>query len=133
MAWQKEMWRPDRSIGEMLQDIVRNVQEIIRSEVRLAKTEITQEASKAARAGAMVGVGAVLGLYAVGFILLTCVYALSIVLAPWLSALIIGVLVAIAAGVAVSAGIKNMKRVSKPEKTIETIRENVQWAKDQTK
>jgi len=133
MAWQKEMWRPDRSIGEMLQDIVRNIQEIIRSEVRLAKTELTQEASKAARAGAMVGVGAVLGLYAVGFLLLTCVYALSNVVAPWLSALIVGVVVAAAAGIAVSMGIKNMKQVSKPEKTIETMRENVQWAKDQTK
>jgi len=134
MAWQREAWKPDRSIGEMLQDIVGNVQEIIRSEVRLAKTEMREEAKKLIAAAGMTIAGAVFGLYAIGFLLLTCVYALSLAVSPWLAALIVGVCVSIIAGVLVAIGMEQFRKVNpKPERTIETMRENVQWAKDQTK
>ena len=40
----------ERSLADILRDIMRNLQEIVRSEVRLAKTEIADEAARAARA-----------------------------------------------------------------------------------
>ena len=61
----------DRSFADVLDDIVGNVQGIIRSEVRLAKAEIQEETVKAGKAARFAGSGAVLGLYAVGFLLLT--------------------------------------------------------------
>ena len=60
----------DRSVGEILKDTVSNVQDIIRSEVQLAKVETKEELRKAGGAGMMFGVAAVFGLYAVGFCLL---------------------------------------------------------------
>ncbi len=120
----------ERPLAQVLDSMIGNVQEIIRSEVRLAKTEFQQEASKAAKAGVMVGAGAVFGLYAIGFLLLTCVYALAIPLAAWLAALIIGVITAIIAGGLVREGMLRMKLVNAaPEKTIESMKENIEWLK----
>lgn len=124
----------DRSFADVLDDIVGNVQGIIRSEVRLAKAEIQEETVKAGKAARFAGSGAVLGLYAVGFLLLTCLFALELAVTAWLAALIIAVIAGAAAGVLIKAGIKRMKLVNpRPAKTIETLRENVEWVKNQAK
>ena len=73
----------DRSVSELMQDIVANVQQIIRSEVLLAKTEVKEEALQASKAGRLVIVGAVAAFYSVGFLLLFCVYALATAIAAW--------------------------------------------------
>ncbi len=123
-----------RSFAGVVEDIVGNVQGIIRSEVRLAKTEIKEETAKAGRAGGMLGGGAVLGLYALGFALLAGFFALEYVVAPWLAALIVAVVTGIIAAVLASMGWKRLKQAHpRPEKTIDTMKENVQWAKDLTK
>ncbi len=123
-----------RSFAGVVEDIVGNVQGIIRSEVRLAKTEIKEETAKAGRAGGMLGGGAVLGLYALGFALLAGFFALEYVVAPWLSALIVAVVTGVIAAILVSMGWKRLKQAHpRPEKTIDTMKENVQWAKDLTK
>ena len=121
----------NRTMTEVLQDIVANIQEIFRSEFKLAKTEISEEAAKAAKSSAPLGSGIVLSLYAFGFILLAIVYALEIVVAAWLAALIVGVAVAVVAAILISVGRKRLKQVRMPEKTIVSVKENVQWAKNQ--
>jgi hypothetical protein len=124
----------ERSIPEVLQSIVADVQQIIRSEVLLAKTEIKEEASQAAKAGGLLAVGAAAGFYALGFLLLFCVYALEVVVVPWAAALIVGVAIAIAAALLIRTGTKRIKRIRPtPEKTIQSVKENVQWVKNQAK
>ena len=124
----------ERSFTDVLQDIVGNVQSIIRSEIRLAKTEVKEETAKAGKAGAIIAAGVVLGLYAFGFALVTITRALEMVTAPWLASLIVSVLVGVAALVAVNIGRTRMKYVhTTPEKTIASVKENVEWVKDQTK
>ncbi len=124
----------ERSISDVFQDIIRNIQEIVRSEVRLVKIEIRDETLKAKSAGLLIGAGAVTAIFAALFLLLTIVYALSIVLPSWAAALIVGVALAIAAAGTLSAGVKLFKRIhAKPERTVETLKENIQWAKQQTK
>jgi uncharacterized membrane protein YqjE len=116
----------DRSLSDVLQDIVANVQDIVRSELRLASAEIRQELVKAASAGKVAGAGGVLALFALGFLLLSAVYALSLVMAAWLAALIAAVVLAVVASVLISAGNKRLKTVHlKPEKTVASIRETL--------
>jgi len=123
-----------RSFPEVLQDIVGNLQEIIRSEFRLAKTEFKEEAAKAARPAATFGVGLVLGFYGIGFLLLASVYGLSTVMAGWLAALLVGTILAIVAIALMSSSGKKLKRVNPtPDKAIQSLAENVQWAKHQIK
>jgi uncharacterized membrane protein len=124
----------NRSSAEVVQDLVRNVQEILRSEVRLAKAEITQEAKKAARSAAISAGGAILAIFALGLLLWAAVYALSLALPLWAASLIMGVLVGIVAGIMLAAGRARMKQVHpKPETTIRSLKENVQWLKNQTR
>ncbi len=123
----------ERPLSTVLQDIVRNTQDIIRSEVRLAKTELTDEIAKAREATLFVAIGAVAGIFAVGFVLLGAVYALALVMAAWLAALIVAVSVGILAAAAFSAGLKRFKRVRAAPKTVASLKENVEWAKQQTK
>jgi uncharacterized membrane protein YqjE len=123
-----------RSVPEVLQDIVGNLQGIIRAEFRLAKTEITEEAAKAAKPGAMYATGLALGFYGVGFLLLAAVYGLSTVMSGWLAALIVGGVVAIVGAGVVSSSAKKLKRLNlTPEKTMRSLEENVQWAKERIK
>ncbi len=124
----------ERSFANIVEDIVSNFQDIVRSEVRLAKAEVREEAAKAGKAGRMLGAGAVLALYALGFLLLTCVYALELAVDPWLAALIVAVIVGAAGGVMIRGGVKKMQGVhTRPEKTIDTMKENLEWAKRQTR
>jgi uncharacterized membrane protein YqjE len=124
----------DRSISEVLQNIVRNVQDIVRSEVRLAKTEIIEEAGKAKTAGLLLGTGAVAAIFASFFFLLMVVYALTRVMPDWAAALTVGIVLAIVGGTLLSAGVKRFKEIHPtPERTVETIKENVEWAKQQSK
>ena len=123
-----------RSMAEVLQDIVANIQEIFRSEFRLAKAEVHEEATKIARSSIPLGIGILLALYALGFILLAVVHGLATVVDPWLAALIVGVTVLVISMILVNIGRKRLKEVEiVPKKTIGTVKENVQWAKHQIK
>jgi uncharacterized membrane protein YqjE len=119
-----------RSIPEVLQNIVGNLQEIIRSEFRLAKAELKEEASRASKPAATFGVGLVLGFYGIGFLLLSLVYGLSTLMAVWQAALLIGAALAIVAMALMSSSGKKLKRVNPtPDKTIRSVEENVLWMK----
>jgi len=123
-----------RPISGILQEIASHISEIIRSEVRLARAEISQDAAQIANASVFLIVSAVLGLYAFGFVLLGAVYALGNRLPPWASALIIGGGVGIAGGIFFVIGRGRMKAASlKPEKTIQSLQENVTWVKKQAR
>lgn len=119
-----------RSVPEVLQNIVGNLQEIIRSEFRLAKTELKEEAAKAANPVATFGVGLVFGFYGIGLLLLASVYGLSMVMAGWLAALLVGTILAVVAIALMSSSGKKLKRVNPtPHKTIRSLEESVQWTK----
>lgn len=123
-----------RSVPAVLQDIVGNVQEIIRSELSLAKAEFKEDAAKAAKPVTMFGVGAVAAIYGVGFLLLASVYGLSRVIADWEAALVVGGVCALVGISLLSSSGKKLKRMNlKPEKTVQSLEENVQWAKHPTK
>ena len=124
----------DRSVADVLQDILHNVQDILRSEVRLAKAEIRQEATQAAAAALWMTIGVVGLLSAWMFLLWTAVYALTTVLPLWAATLVIAVAVACAGGTVLTAGLRRFTRMKPmPERTIESLQENLEWMKQPTK
>jgi acyl-CoA reductase-like NAD-dependent aldehyde dehydrogenase len=124
----------DRSVSDVLQDILRNVQDILRSEVRLAKAEIRQEASQAAAAAVWVTVGVVGALSAWMFLLWTMAYALATILPMWAATLVIAVAMAAGGGVLIAAGLRRFTQITPmPERTIESLKENLEWIKQPTK
>ena len=128
------MSAPERSISSVLQDILGNFQEVVRSEVRLAKTEVREELAKTRSAGGLIAVGAVGALFSVLFMLLTAVYALSLVMAEWAAALCVAAAVGVLAVFAILAGVKRFKTINPTApKTVASLKENVEWAKQQIK
>ena len=122
---------PDRSMTDVLQDIVWNVQEIIRSEFRLARAETRDELKTAAKSGGVLATGVVTGLYAIAFLLLALMYALEILVTPWLAALIVAIAVGALAALFIALGRKRLRKVHGPQKTVRTVKENVEWTKQQ--
>jgi len=123
-----------RSVPAVLHDIVDNLQDIIRSEFCLAKTELKEQAAAATRPVATLGAGIFAAIYGAGFLLLAAVYGLSRVMADWQAALLVGAACAVFGMILVSASKSKLKRLSlKPERTMHSLEENVQWAKHPTK
>jgi uncharacterized membrane protein YqjE len=124
------MQSTETSFAKLVEGAFANVQEIIRSEVRLAKVETREELTKAARAGALLGGGIVLALFALGFLLWSAVYGLWIAWPGWLAALVVGAILAIIAGVAITFGRTKMRGVKvPPPRTMENVRENLEWVR----
>jgi Kef-type K+ transport system membrane component KefB len=77
-------------------------------------------------------VGLVISFFALGFLLLAAVYALSIVMAAWLAALFVGATLAIASIALISSGVRKLKRINVLlEKTADSLKEDMQWARNQ--
>jgi len=123
----------DRSLGELFSDLARETETLVKQEIQLAKTEMSQ---KAASVGIDIGymAGGALIAYA-GFLVVLAFVVLWLgqVIPMWASALIVGVVVlAIGGGLAYS-GLNKLKNTNMaPQKTIETLQEDAQWAKEQT-
>ncbi len=123
-----------RSISTVLRDIVHNIQDIVRAEVRLAKKEIAKEIIEVKAAGILLGLGAVSSFLAVLFALLAIMFALSNVIPNWAAALVVAVSTGILAASLVYTGRDRLRKVHPiPERTVETVKDNFQWTKPQTK
>jgi len=123
----------DRPISAVLHDIVGNIQDIIRSELRMAKTELGEQLGKSRSAAILLGVGVLLLGCSVLFVLLAIVYALSLVMAGWAAALIVGAAVGLFAAVCLNLGIRKLQAMRAAPKTAESLKENVAWAKQLTR
>jgi uncharacterized membrane protein YqjE len=123
----------ERTIGDVLGDIATNIQEIVRSEIRLARVELTEQGRKFATAARVLAIGAAVALYGLGFVLLAALFALELVLPAWAASVILGAVLLIGAWVAVSAGLRQMKGLKGPAKTMQTVKEDALWIKEQPK
>jgi uncharacterized membrane protein YqjE len=123
-----------RSVPEIMEDIASNLTQMVHAQFQLAKSELKEGAEKVTGPGVAMGAGVALALYGLGFLLLAAVYALSLVMAPWLAASVVGAVLTVAAGILIAAGGTKLKRVNlAPGKTIRSLAEDVQWAKRQIK
>ena len=126
--------RDDRSLGELFAELAQETSTLVRQEMNLAKTEMSQKASRAGKhVGALAAGGAVAyaGLLA---ILAGLIVLLDEVMPLWLSAFLVGVVVALVGYLLVRRGLDALKREDlAPRETIETLKEDKEWAKDQTR
>ena len=123
----------DRPVSSVLHDIMGNVQNLVRSEARLAKAELTDELKKSSSAAIFIGAGVLMLLLSGLFALLAIVYALSTVMPEWAAALIVAAGEGLMAAVFVGLGIKKLRDVRAMPKTTESMKENVEWAKQLTR
>jgi hypothetical protein len=122
----------ERSLGELLGDIADNLTTLVKQELDLAKTEAKQEVAKAGRGAGLLGGAGVTGHLALLFASLALMFLLDTWMHTALAALIVTVLWAIVAAVLGARGRKELQELNpKLETTQRTIKEDVQWAKEQ--
>ena len=122
----------DRSLGELFSELSRQTSTLIRQEVALAKAETKQKAAEAGKDIGMMAAGGALAYAGLLALIATAIIALANVLDWWLSALIVGVIVLAVGGLLVQRGMSSLKQGSlAPEQTIESLKEDKEWAKKQ--
>lgn len=124
----------DKSLGELFGDLTRETSNLVRQEVQLAKTEMSQKAAIVGKSAVLAVAGALFGLGAFGALIATLILLLSKFVDAWIAALIVTAVLGALAAVLALAGIGAIKKASlAPKHTVETLKEDVQWVKEQTK
>lgn len=119
------------STGELLTRLSTQVSELVRGELELAKTELTAKGKRAGLGAGLAGAGGVVALFGLGAMVAAAIAALALVLPVWLSAVIIGVLLFLVAGVLALAGRSSIKKAVPPVPTraVEGVQEDVATVK----
>ena len=125
----------DASIGDLLKQLSQQTSTLVRQELELAKAEATEKGKAAGVGAGMLAGAAVVALLVLGSLTATAIALLGTAMATWLAALIVTVVWAAIAGVLAVVGRARLKAATPPipEKTIETVKEDVEWAKTQAK
>lgn len=122
----------ERPLGELFSDLANETSNLVRNEVALAKLELTQKATKIGRnIGALV-IGSAIAYAALLAIGAAAILLLAKVMPAWAAALIVGGIVGAVAWLLISKAIAELQKVElTPEETVESLKEDAQWIKDQ--
>ena len=121
----------DRSLGELFADLGGELGTLVRKELELAKTEARTEVRRVSQAGASFAVAAVAGLLALMFVSSALAWLLDQWINRALSFLIVAVIWAVVGFVAVRIGQRRAQHIEAIPQTVETLKEDVEWAKQQ--
>jgi uncharacterized membrane protein YqjE len=121
----------ERGVGELVKEVTQDLTKLFNQEVELAKAEVKVEAKKAGKTGAAFGGAGLAGYFVLLFASLTLLFALASLFDSYTwAALAVTVLWAIVAAVLFSRARKQAKQLNpKPEMTVQTLKEDAQWAK----
>jgi hypothetical protein len=121
----------ERPLGEVAKALTRDVSLLVHQEIDLAKAEMAEKGRTAAPGLGMFGGAGIVALCAAGALTAFFVLVFSVFLPEWAAALMVGAVLAAAAYVLVRQGKERVADAGKPvpEQTIETVKEDVEWAK----
>jgi hypothetical protein len=123
------------STGELVKQLSEQTTTLVRKEIELAKAELSAKGKVAGEGAGMFGGAAVIGLLALGVLTAMIVALLDKAMDFWVAALIVAVVYGAIAAVLAVTGRDRVKKgmPPAPEQTVETVKEDVQWAKSQAK
>lgn len=126
--------RDERSLGELMGELQQQTSTLVKKEIELARHEVTRSVTSLGRDAAMIGVGGALAYAGLIVVLIGLGWLLATLGLPiWLGLVLVGAIVVAIGAFLAWRSVQAMKKVSVvPERTIETVKEDVEWAKDQT-
>jgi hypothetical protein len=121
----------ERSIGELFGKLSNETSTLIRQEMALARAELTEKGKEAGKGAGLFGGAGAVGLLGAGALTAGIILLLDLAIAAWLAAIIVGL---IYVAVAAVLGLKGRDRIQAatppvPEQTVDTVKEDVEWAK----
>ncbi len=129
---QQQIAKEEQSLGTLFSELASETSLLVRQEVALAKTELTQKATTVGKNVGFLAVGGLVGYAAMLAFLAAAIIGLSSFIPAWAAALVVGVVVAIVAVVLIMSGLSALKKTTlAPTETVESIKEDAQWLKNQ--
>ncbi|MHB0859593.1 MAG: phage holin family protein [Anaerolineae bacterium] len=125
-------FREERSLGELFTELLDDTRLLVRQEIELAKTEVSQKLSGYAKDAAYLGIAGAVAYVGFMAIVAAAIIGLGAVIPMWLSALVVGVVLALVGYLFARRGMNGMKsRSIVPEQTVESLKEDKEWAQGQ--
>jgi hypothetical protein len=122
----------ERPLGELFSDLANETSTLFRNEVALAKVELTEKATAVGKNVASLVIGGAVAYAALLAICAAVILLLDMAMPAWLSALIVGLIVGCIAWLLISKAITALRHTElKPQETVESLKEDAQWIKDQ--
>jgi tetrahydromethanopterin S-methyltransferase subunit G len=122
----------ERPLSDLFNELAQDARHLVQQEVELAKVEITQKGAKIGQDVGLMTAGAVLGYTGFVFILAAIVFVMATFMPLWLAALIMGVIATVVGVFLVERGRQDLgRRNLMPRQTVQTLKENAQWAREQ--
>lgn len=117
-----------RSTSELVAQLSEQMSRLVRDEMRLARMEMARKGKAAGIGAGLLGGSGLIALYGIGCLLACAIIALSLVLPPWLAALIVGAALLLVAAIAALIGRGRLRRASPPvpEHTVVNVKADVQ-------
>ncbi len=126
------MVKDERSIGDLFTELATETGTLVRQEMALAQTELTQKATKAGKNIGYLAVGGAVAFTAVLSLTAAVILLLSLWIPAWLSALLVGLVIGGAAYFIVTSALAELRETDPvPRETIENIKEDAKWLKNE--
>lgn len=120
------------TLGDLFSSLTEDLSTLIRKEVDLARTETTEKVTHATRSVVSIVAGGLIAYAGLIALIIAVIVGLSGFMPLWLSALIVGIVVIVIGAIMISSGRSSLANMSvMPEKTVESMKENTEWAKEQ--
>jgi len=126
-----EAEKRQESVPELVKDLSRDISDLVRQEIELARAEMMEKGKQAGIGVGMFGGAALMAAAALGGSMATMIIVLDLWMPLWLAALITTVLYGAVAAVLALRGRDELKQTGAPipEKAKESVKEDIQWAK----
>lgn len=129
---QQQIVKEERSLGDLFSELASETGTLVRQEVALAQVEMTKKATKVGKNVGYLVVGGAVGYAAALTLIAAIVIGLSYFIPAWAAALIVSAIVGIVAYMMISSALASLKNTDlAPRETVETLKEDAQWLKNQ--
>ena len=128
----QQVMKEERSLGELFSELASETSSLVKQEVSLAQTELTEKAITVGKDIGFLVVGGAVGYAALLSFTAAVIIGLSYFMPAWIAALIVGLIISVVAYLLVTSALTSLKKTSlAPRQTVETLKEDAQWLKDQ--
>jgi hypothetical protein len=134
MATQTQMQvvKEERSLGDLFSELAADTGTLVRQEVALAQAELSGKATRVGKQVGFLAVGGAIGYAAMLAIMAGVIIGLSNFIPAWIAAILVGAVVGATSFFLISSAIERLKNTNlKPEESVESIKEDAQWLKNQ--
>lgn len=128
----QQMMKEEKSLGDLFTELASNTGTLVRQEVALAQAEITKKATDVGKNVGFLVVGGAVGYAAALALIAALIIGLSNFIPAWAAALVVGVVVGVIAFLLISSALAALKKTDlTPRETVETLKEDAEWLKNQ--